>query len=237
MFTDILNRLRRLVNNEYGRQEWIKTRLTAFPPGKKILDAGCGNQQYRPYCRHLSYYAQDLGKFSTDEKPSLAGFDIDYEYGPLDYTGNIWEIDEASSFFDIILCSEVFEHIPYPEKAIKEFSRLLVPGGNLVLTVPSNCLRHMDPFFYFSGFSDRYLDLVLRQCGFDNIQIEPVGSYHEWLMVETFRSMRNGWGLAWVCLFPGFVFHYIKQRNPEATAINTLCSGYHVTAKKVTRKK
>ncbi|MCF8074936.1 MAG: class I SAM-dependent methyltransferase [Desulfotignum sp.] len=226
--------MRRIVNNEYKRQEWIKYTLSTFSSGKKILDAGCGNQQYRPYCCHLTYYAQDLGEFSIDRKPSLAGFKTDYEYGPLDYTGNIWKIAESDGFFDIILCSEVFEHIPYPEKTIKEFSRLLAPGGSLVLTVPSNCLRHMDPFFYFSGFSDRYLNLLLRQYGFENIQIKPVGSYHEWLMVETFRSMRTGGGFAWFCLFPGFVYHYMKQRYPDVTAINTLCSGYHVTAKKVT---
>lgn len=236
MLNNMLSRLKHLVNNEYKRKDWIKARLSAFPPGKKILDAGCGNQQYRQYCRHLTYYAQDLGEFSTDEKPSLTGFDFDYKYGPLDYTGNIWEIDETDGFFDIILCSEVFEHIPYPEKTIKEFSRLLVQGGSLVLTVPSNCLRHMDPFYYFSGFSDRYLNLMLKQSGFGNIQIEPVGSYHEWLMVETFRSMRNGGIFAWLCLFPGFVFHYTKQRDPDASAINTLCFGYHVTAKKMNSK-
>jgi SAM-dependent methyltransferase len=126
----------------------------------------------------------------------------------------------------------VFEHIPYPEQTIREFSRLLVSGGSLILTVPSNCLRHMDPFFYFSGFSDRYLDLMLNRFGFENIRIEPVGSYHEWLMVENFRSIRTGGPAAWVCLLPGLIYHYVKQRNPDRSAINTLCAGYHVTAQK-----
>jgi SAM-dependent methyltransferase len=232
MFEKMKNRLKKVVNNEYRRNEWIKQRLTAVPSGKKILDAGCGSQQYRTYCHHLAYFAQDLGEFSTDEKPSLTAFEAAYEYGPLDYTGNVWDIDEKDAFFDIILCTEVFEHIPYPEQAIREFSRLLVSGGSLILTVPSNCLRHMDPFFYFTGFSDRYLDLMLNRYGFENIRIEAVGSYHEWLMVEIFRSIRTGGLPAWICLLPGFVYHYVKQRKPDRSAINTLCAGYHVTAQK-----
>ena len=39
--------------------------------------------------------------------------------------GDIWDIKEKNNVFDAILCTEVFEHIPYPNETIKEFSRLL----------------------------------------------------------------------------------------------------------------
>jgi len=232
LFDMIINKLKKTVNNEYKRSEWIKKRLEEIPHGQKILDAGCGSQQYRVYCNHLKYFAQDFGNFTIDEKKSLTAFVADYKYGKLNYTGNIWEIDEKDSFFDIILCSEVFEHIPWPDRTVMEFSRLLVKGGILLLTVPSNCLRHMDPYFYFSGFSDRYIDFILKQYGFENIQIKPVGSYHEWLMVESFRSIKNGGFFAWMCLFPAFIYHYIKQIRVDESDINTLCMGYHVIAQK-----
>jgi len=112
LFDMIINKLKKTVNNEYKRSEWIKKRLEEIPHGQKILDAGCGSQQYRVYCNHLKYFAQDFGNFTIDEKKSLTAFVADYKYGKLNYTGNIWEIDEKDSFFDIILCSEVFEHIP-----------------------------------------------------------------------------------------------------------------------------
>lgn len=232
MIEMIVNSLKRLVNNEYKRREWLKNRLGELSSGKKILDAGCGSQQYRGYCNHLNYFAQDFGKFTIDEKGSLTASEVEYKYGRLDYTGNIWEIDEKDSYFDIILCSEVLEHIPWPDRTIMEFSRLLVKGGTLIMTVPSNCLRHMDPYFYFSGFSDRYIDFILRKYRFEKIQIEPVGSYHEWLMVETSRSIKNGGVFAWMCLFPAFAYHYMKQRKSSESHINTLCMGYHVTAQK-----
>ena len=40
--------------------------------------------------------------------------------------------------FDLILISEILEHIFYPDKALEEASRLLKPGGKLVLTFPNS---------------------------------------------------------------------------------------------------
>lgn len=226
----ILNRLRRLVNNEYMRQEWVRDRLYEIPENSTILDAGCGSQQYRKNCKHLKYYAQDFGHYKRDEKDSLTSRAELYNYGKLDYIGNIWGIDEKDSTFDVILCTEVLEHIPYPNETIKEFSRLLKPGGKLILTVPANSLRHMDPYYYYSGYSDRYLKFVLQENNFHDIIIEPVGSYHSWLMVETSRCIRHEGFLALLTLWPSFIYHYLKQRFPSDKEINTLCFGYHVTA-------
>jgi SAM-dependent methyltransferase len=77
----------------------------------------------------------------------------------------------------IILCTEVFEHIPYPIETLKEFSRLLKKDGKLLLTAPSNCLRHMDPYFFYSGFSDRWYEKFLNDNGFELESIEAVGDY------------------------------------------------------------
>jgi hypothetical protein len=37
-----------------------------------------------------------------------------YKYGELDYVGDRWHIDEVNANFNVILCTEVFENIPYP---------------------------------------------------------------------------------------------------------------------------
>lgn len=228
----VLFQLKRLLNNEYQRSEWIQGQLSLLPSGTLILDAGCGRQPYRRFCSHLVYYAQDFGRYQMDVKESLTAAETPYVYGKLDYTGNVWEIDEKDAFFDAILCTEVFEHIPYPNRALAEFARLLKLGGRLILTVPSTALRHMDPFFYYSGFSDRYLQQALSENGFRDIHIVPVGSYHAWLMVEEARTMRYEGLFAWMTLWPSFLYHYLRQRRPSEKEINTLCFGYHVTAVK-----
>lgn len=38
--------------------------------------------------------------------------------------------------FDVVICSEMLEHIPNPHDAIKEMHRILKPNGNLVVSIP-----------------------------------------------------------------------------------------------------
>jgi len=228
-------KLKRLIDNQIIRDEWIVDKLKAIPANSKILDAGCGSQRYRKDCGHLQYYAQDFGGYTVDDKESFTARTETYEYGQLDYRGDIWNIAEKDSTFDIILCTEVFEHIPYPNETIQEFYRLLKHNGKLILTAPSNCLRHMDPCYYYSGFSDRYFEFMLAQNGFINITIEPVGSYHSWLFVEVDRCMRHEGAWAMLTLWPALIYHYLKQRRPTHKEVNTLCFGYHVIAEKASK--
>lgn len=43
----------------------------------------------------------------------------------------------ANETFDCIICSEVLEHIPYPQKVLNEFYHLLKINGTLIITVPN----------------------------------------------------------------------------------------------------
>ena len=43
----------------------------------------------------------------------------------------------ADGEFDVVTCVEGLEHIENPQQAIREFARLLRPGGRLVVTVPN----------------------------------------------------------------------------------------------------
>jgi ubiquinone/menaquinone biosynthesis C-methylase UbiE len=49
---------------------------------------------------------------------------------------DITDIQYPDNYFDIILCSHVLEHIPDDEKAMRELSRVLNPGGWAILQVP-----------------------------------------------------------------------------------------------------
>lgn len=223
------DRLRRRLDNQYQREDFVREALAALAPGSSILDAGAGSQRYRPLCSHLVYRAQDFGGYSRDDKPMLGDESTDdYAYGVLDYTGDIWSIEEVDAHFDAILCTEVLEHIPYPIQAVNELARLLKPGGTMILTVPSNCLRHMDPYFFTTGLSDRWIERILPEAGLRVDRVETVGDYYSWMSVEIARTARVHSFWAKALLAPAFAYFIRKQATPESTS--TLCMGYHVVA-------
>jgi len=230
----IIKSLYKNLNNQYARDQFVINQLKLLPDQFKILDAGCGSQRYRKYCEHLDYKAQDFGQYRTDEKKMLGaeradGTDV-YPYGKLDYIGDIWKIDAGDKTFDAILCTEVIEHVPYPNEAIREFSRLLKPKGKLILTAPSNCLRHMDPYFFYSGFSDRWFEKILSENNLIIESLEAVGDYYSWLAVEMARTATSHSIFAKISLAPAFLYFYNKKKTTLST--DTLCMGYHVVAKK-----
>lgn len=231
-YVPFANKVVENLNQQYERDEFIVSELRAINDGSIILDAGCGSQRYRQLCTRFIYKGQDFGEYTVDDKLTIGdksvGGDLGYQYGPLAYQGDIWNIDEKNDTFDAILCTEVFEHIPYPIETINEFSRLLKPGGKLILTAPNACLRHMDPYFFYSGFSDNWYKKILEDAGLSIEILKPVGDYYRYMAVEVARTISTHSIFAKIVLFPAFVYYYFKKKTP--LSINTLCGGYHVVA-------
>jgi len=219
---------------EYDRDAFVAGCLKALPAGIKLLDAGCGSQRYRQYCGHLEYKAQDFGLYSTDEKKMLGSDGVGgiggYQYGALDYVGDIWDIDEADATFGAVLCTEVLEHVPYPIETVRELCRLLRPGGTLILTAPANALRHMDPYFFNAGLSDRWYKKFLPENGMTIETLRAVGDYYRWMAVETARTAWTQSLLAKILLLPAFLYFYNKKRTQISA--DTLCLEYYVVAVK-----
>lgn len=219
-------------NNQVARDSFVLRQLSLLPPGSSLLDAGAGSQRYRNHCTHLDYKAQDFGQVTIDQNVGFTALQEKYQYGPLDYVCDIVNIPVASESFDAVLCTEVFEHIPDPMAALRELSRILKPGGILILTVPSNCLRHFDPYYFFSGFSDRWLEHWLNKFEFESVHIEQDGNYYHWIALELVRTGKKHW-LSIPFLAPAFIVYYLKSLKPTSEAKATLCGGYHVVAQKV----
>jgi ubiquinone/menaquinone biosynthesis C-methylase UbiE len=50
--------------------------------------------------------------------------------------GDARDMPFESQSFDLVVCSEVLEHVPEPERAIAEMKRVVRPGGLVIVTVP-----------------------------------------------------------------------------------------------------
>jgi ubiquinone/menaquinone biosynthesis C-methylase UbiE len=64
--------------------------------------------------------------------------------------GDLEDLPFKNNSFDTIICSEVIEHLLEPERAIREFERVLKSKGILVVTVPNplHILKKMSPIFW-----------------------------------------------------------------------------------------
>lgn len=83
----------------------------------------------------------------------------------------------GNEYFDLVVSSEVLEHIQDDKSALMEMLRVLKRNGKLILTVPSH--------HYFWGLDDDFVDHkrryepkalegLLNQCGFTHVQFQPV---------------------------------------------------------------
>jgi ubiquinone/menaquinone biosynthesis C-methylase UbiE len=171
------------LTNLKDRQNWVKNQLLSLPNGLKLLDAGAGECQYKKYCTHLDYVSQDFNQY--DGMGNGKGIQNgEWDYSQIDIVSDIIEIPWENESFDVILCTEVIEHIPNPIAAIKEFSRLLKPGGKLIITAPFCSITHFAPYHYATGFNKYFYEYWFKEFGIKPEIIEQNGNYFEFLAQE-----------------------------------------------------
>jgi ubiquinone/menaquinone biosynthesis C-methylase UbiE len=98
-----------------------------------ILDAGCGDGalSLRIAKKAKKIYAIDIAKNAFDKIKNKLPKNLIFKQG------NIEKLNFKNQFFDKIVSVETIEHLLYPEKALKEFSRILKNNGILILTYPT----------------------------------------------------------------------------------------------------
>ncbi|MDA9659935.1 class I SAM-dependent methyltransferase [Pseudomonadota bacterium] len=111
-------------------------------PGSKILDVGCGegrhifgilNEFEDVYCYGLD---QDIPSLDKCKKGLEFFQELDLN-GTVFQQGSVYQLPFEENFFDLIICSEVLEHLDDYHAAIDEIFRVLKPGGKFLSSVPS----------------------------------------------------------------------------------------------------
>jgi SAM-dependent methyltransferase len=80
--------------------------------------------------------------------PNQISVDIDENRKP-DVIGDIRNLPFADGEFGTVLCTEVLEHVPEPEKAVRELYRVTKKGGKLILTTRFVYPIHDAPHDYY----------------------------------------------------------------------------------------
>lgn len=107
----------------------------------KILDAGCGEGFISNLIFSNFTNVEIVGLEYTDEALKIArNLNKEITY----IQGDIYQMPFQNRSFDIVLCTEVLEHLSNPEDALKELNR--VADSFLLLTVPNEpwfCLGNL----------------------------------------------------------------------------------------------
>lgn len=175
--------------NLENREVWLEKTIKKIPKNKKILDAGAGELQYKRLCSHLNYVSQDFGGY--DGKGNESGLQTQsWDNTGLDIVSDIARIPVKEGSFDAVMCIEVFEHIPHPSEAIKEFGRIIKKGGYLIITVPVCSLTHFAPFYFYNGYSRYFFEKYLPESGFMIEELSYNGNWFEAVAQELQRSQQ-----------------------------------------------
>lgn len=200
--------------------------LMKYASDKKTLDVGCGTALYG-------------GLF-----PNRVTLDVAARDGiPVDIIGdahNLHQIQDGS--FDVVLCTEVLEHLHTPEKALGELHRILKPGGLILLTTRFIYPLHDVPgdFYRYTKYGLRHLfrdwDIVELKEEADTIETLAVLYQRIGFQATTlgFRPFKFLWFLkAKIVMLLRWIltreYGDIGHKRPESSI---LCSGYYIAARK-----
>ncbi|MDP3955340.1 MAG: class I SAM-dependent methyltransferase, partial [bacterium] len=109
-----------------------------------ILDVGCGEghllERLQKAKKDNKYYGIDVIPLAINQAKERCPF-ANIEMG------DIYETKYSNEFFDVVVCTEVLEHIFDFKLALKEMERILKPGGVLIITFPNEVLWTISRFF------------------------------------------------------------------------------------------
>lgn len=137
-------------------------------PEKKTLEIGSG--------------ARNLWKLYF---PNITTLDIVADKKP-DVVGDVHDLPFENETFDVVLCSEAFEHFHNPFVAAQEISRVLKPGGTVLVTTRFTFPVHDAPEDYF-----RYTPYGLRELfrGFEVVDEATEGDAFSTIAILLQRIM------------------------------------------------
>jgi len=163
----------------FGPRQWLRHRLLLKELKSRllqgaVLDAGCGEGRLAELMAKMGFQvsgfdeSRDSLKQARERNPGLTF-----------WTGKMDSIPVPDQSFDAIIAGDVLEHLEDDRAAVKEFRRILKPGGIAVISVPA------DPEKWsidddWSGHKRRYqqdqLAKLFSSAGF----VQEAGYYWGW---------------------------------------------------------
>ncbi len=114
--------------------ELIKKACNSIKGVPKILDIGCGQGHITYEIRQMFPDAEISG---LDYSVSAIEYAVSHFSGIDFAVGNARECPYAENYFDIVVCNNLWEHVPDPVFMLSRITGILKPGGFVVISTPS----------------------------------------------------------------------------------------------------
>jgi SAM-dependent methyltransferase len=156
-----------------------------------VLDVGCGDKPYR------SVFVNAKSYIGVDRPSVVDGVrsNITERKKVIDVIGFAESLPFHSGSFDVVIATQLIEHLAHPDLFFKESSRVLRLGGLLIVTFPMVGTLHEEPYDYFR-YTEHGVKILCFDCG---------------LQVERIEKMGGGW------LTVGYLMRDFLHKNAAAT--------------------
>ncbi len=195
---------------------------------RDVLDAGSGNG-YFSWLAYRSGARVVAMNFSAKEVDKARKFLIEYRRGDPERLRfekrNLYDLTTETRSFDEVICYETLEHIRRHGLVVKEFYRILRPGGVLHVCCPYRMHpRHQAEVLDLTeagghtraGYTEDDYRELLESVGFKIDQLVGIGGKWLYMTDKVIRTIRNHLGgMAALPLLPlGLVFVRVARLNP-----------------------
>lgn len=153
----------------------------------RILDAGCGTGIM--LSELLEQFPNSLG---VDHSTVALNFCKKRGLSNIHRGDLEKKLPFKGSSFDVVTCLDVIEHLDHDDKAIKEFQRILKPGGELIITVPAYMAlwtKHDEMLWHKRRYRRGQLAKLAKDHGF---KIEKASYFYSFIAPVAFVLYRLG---------------------------------------------
>jgi SAM-dependent methyltransferase len=136
--------------------DWLRAE-GAQAEGRRVLDVGCGVKPYLPFFGGASSYV---------------GVDVQ-ENPHADLHGAIEALPVDDGSFDIVLATQVLEHVDDPAAAVRELHRVTAPGGRVLASTHGVMVYHPNPVDYWRWTHTGLEKLFLDNAPWGRVTVSP----------------------------------------------------------------
>lgn len=152
--------------------KFLNAFVSKLPVDAKILDVGAGHGDFADIFVGRKYYSLDI-----------------VPYAEVDLVTDLNEVNPfKDGAFDVVALMNVLEHVYESRSLLKSVTRIVAPGGSVVITVPFLLKVHQAPFD-FARYTPYFIEKMAAEAG---LLVESLQGYYDtqYLLNE---SLGNAW--------------------------------------------